>query len=38
MPARFGARGISDVAYRIDVEGLGLEEGTTEFAAVVPSA
>ncbi|RWC91886.1 MAG: PD-(D/E)XK motif protein [Mesorhizobium sp.] len=37
LPARFAPTGISDITYRIDIEGLGLEEGTTEFAAVVPS-
>ncbi|RVD46258.1 PD-(D/E)XK motif protein [Mesorhizobium sp. M4B.F.Ca.ET.169.01.1.1] len=37
LPARFAPAGISDITYRIDIEGLGLEEGTTEFAAVVPS-
>ena len=38
LPTRFASSGISDVAYRIDVEGMGLEEGTPEFAAVVPDA
>ncbi|WP_409518622.1 hypothetical protein [Rhizobium laguerreae] len=36
LPASFASSGISDVSYRIDVEGLGFEEGTPEFSAVVP--
>lgn len=38
LPASFASNGISDVTYRIDVEGLGFEEGTPEFSAVVPEA
>jgi hypothetical protein len=37
LPLRFVPTGISDMTYRIDVEGMGLEEGTPEFAAVLPN-
>ena len=36
LPAAFSTAGISDVSYRVDVEGMGFEEGTPEFAAVLP--
>lgn len=38
LPASYASNAISDVSYRIDVEGLGFEEGTPEFSAVVPEA
>ncbi|AZV18970.1 PD-(D/E)XK motif protein [Mesorhizobium sp. M7A.F.Ce.TU.012.03.2.1] len=37
LPVRFAPTRISDVTYRIDVEGMGLVEGTTAFTAVIPS-
>lgn len=38
LPAAFSTAGISDVSYRVDVEGMGFEEGTSEFAAVLSEA
>lgn len=36
LPPAFAVAGIIDVSYRIDVEGMGFEEGRPEFTAAVP--
>lgn len=38
MPKRFVPTAIKDVTYRIDVEGMGFEEGTPAFSAVLPNS